>query len=343
MSSIVAALIGAGVAGLGNALNSENSDYANRWNWATSQMNNRYNMLMLQKQMDYNTSMWDRQNAYNTPSSQVKRLKDAGINPYLALGNIQTGQAGSAGGVNPPSASPVAPANVPQFDTSGLQSSIQNYVANRLAERQVDSSTSLQDANAAQVRIENQYKAMDLATQLMERLENTKSSRLKNIYQSMLNDTYMEQFNSDMLTAQRNREMIEAGIREKFVDIAIKEINLANLPQQYRLTFASVAADTQLKLAQGDLSRQQAFHELQKKWKTMQETYNIKINNRILDATINDIIDKTHKENVGHYWQMGADALGSVVNGVLGFGLGRIGKALDGGRRIITYNRYDDR
>ena len=51
-----------------------------------------------------NIKFWEMQNAYNTPKEQMKRLKDAGLNPNLIYGsNANTGVAGS---VSPSKASP---------------------------------------------------------------------------------------------------------------------------------------------------------------------------------------------------------------------------------------------
>ena len=42
-----------------------------------------------------NIKFWNMQNAYNTPKEQMKRLKDAGLNPNLIYGsNANTGTAG---------------------------------------------------------------------------------------------------------------------------------------------------------------------------------------------------------------------------------------------------------
>lgn len=61
----------------------------------------------------------DREHAeqYNSPSAQVQRLKDAGLNPTLAMGNIQTGQVNSP---NNPQASPSQLAPLGQGLTEGV-------------------------------------------------------------------------------------------------------------------------------------------------------------------------------------------------------------------------------
>lgn len=45
---------------------------------------------------EFNLDMWNRQNAYNTPAEQMKRFKDAGLNPNLIYGQGNSGNAGSA-------------------------------------------------------------------------------------------------------------------------------------------------------------------------------------------------------------------------------------------------------
>lgn len=55
------------------------------------------------KMADYefsnNLKMWNLQNAYNSPSQQMKRLKDAGLNPNLVYGNGAVGN--TSGGTLP--------------------------------------------------------------------------------------------------------------------------------------------------------------------------------------------------------------------------------------------------
>lgn len=52
------------------------------------------------RQNKYNREMWNLQNTYNTPVEQMKRFKEAGLNPNLIYGK------GTPGNVSSPSASP---------------------------------------------------------------------------------------------------------------------------------------------------------------------------------------------------------------------------------------------
>lgn len=60
---------------------------------AGSVYSNYKNSKNLDKQNQFNLSQWHMMNQYNQPVEQVHRLREAGINPALALGNISTGSA----------------------------------------------------------------------------------------------------------------------------------------------------------------------------------------------------------------------------------------------------------
>ena len=60
------------------------------------------------EQRSYDYQMWLKQQEYNKPVNQVKRLREAGLNPALALNQITTGTADShAGGQEPYDFSPL--------------------------------------------------------------------------------------------------------------------------------------------------------------------------------------------------------------------------------------------
>lgn len=60
------------------------------------------NVELANLQNKMNIENWHMQNAYNLPANQMKRLKDAGINPFLVAGSVAgSGNAGSVPGVSP--------------------------------------------------------------------------------------------------------------------------------------------------------------------------------------------------------------------------------------------------
>ena len=84
-----------------------------------------------------NIKFWEMQNAYNTPKEQMKRLKDAGLNPNLIYGsNANTGVAGS---VSPSKASPY-----------NVQNPVPSAVQTALMEAQINNLNSVTSKNNAE-------------------------------------------------------------------------------------------------------------------------------------------------------------------------------------------------
>lgn len=73
-----------------------------------------YNMQMADYNYAKNLEMWNRQNEYNSPAAQMKRYKDAGLNPHLIYGQGSSGNAQTM---------PTYQASAP--DTSGITSPVQ--------------------------------------------------------------------------------------------------------------------------------------------------------------------------------------------------------------------------
>lgn len=310
---IGSALIGGASSLIGNIFGKKSNDNANETNLRIAQMNNQWNERMLQKEMDYNFEMWQKQNDYNDPSAQRARMQAAGFNPYMALGQIGSGTAGSVGGVKTPSAQPVT-VQPYQPDFSGIGQAAQSYVSNRIASKQAESVVSVNEAEANQLRIENQYKATQLVSEIMERMENTRNTKAKRIYQGIMNNYADEQFSSDIQLKNRQIQSIEADVRAKSVDTAIKELELAGFPKQFQLTLASMSADILLKSAQTKQTKQQTIHEVQKMFKTFEEKNNFKINNSILERTAKFIVDKAKFDVFkGHTLQSTAAGLGYTI------------------------------
>lgn len=58
---------------------------------------NATNIQLAREQQQWSEAMWNKQNEYNTPAAQMKRLKDAGLNPAMMYSQGQVGNAGSVG------------------------------------------------------------------------------------------------------------------------------------------------------------------------------------------------------------------------------------------------------
>lgn len=121
---------GANVIGAANAVMSGKTDKNTRkLNYKMFTEGNQFNAQQNQLARDYNTQMWNANNEYNTPANQMSRLEAAGINPYNALSQIQSGngQLTSAPGAASSVAAPSMPFHNPieQF-ISGVSSSLDN-------------------------------------------------------------------------------------------------------------------------------------------------------------------------------------------------------------------------
>ena len=92
VAGAVGSVLGAGIGG--SLSNRAASTMANAQLQATRETNQN-NLLLAQRQNDWNVEQWNRQNEYNTPLAQRQRYEAAGINPYFAMGSIQSGTADS--------------------------------------------------------------------------------------------------------------------------------------------------------------------------------------------------------------------------------------------------------
>lgn len=121
---------GANVIGAANAVMSGKTDkYTRKLNYKMFTEGNQFNAQQNQLARDYNTQMWNANNEYNTPANQMSRFEAAGINPYNAFSQIQSGngQQTSAPGAASSVAAPSMPFHNPiEQYISGVSSSLDN-------------------------------------------------------------------------------------------------------------------------------------------------------------------------------------------------------------------------
>lgn len=106
-----------------NRKNVQMTNQTNLTNREIAELNNKANLDLYREQYANNVVQWMRENEYNSPSSQVSRLRAAGLNPALVLGG--SGEVGVAGSASMPSANPMT-TGAPQV-AAHLQAPLVNF------------------------------------------------------------------------------------------------------------------------------------------------------------------------------------------------------------------------
>lgn len=222
--AITAAAIGGLGSIIGGIVGANGQKSANQANLQAARETNQMNYKIFQEQKQYNTDMMNAQNAYNTPIAQRARYEEAGINPYLALGNISSGvQQSSLTAPNAPNM--VTPQVQPVTSMAqGLANASNAYVNNYVALANAKADIRAKNAAAQGKEIENLW----LDTKLQTEIDNMRKSGVKldkeNIGLGLQND-----FNTAVLDtniAQAEANLRESNERIRNLDIKNKLDNL---------------------------------------------------------------------------------------------------------------------
>lgn len=157
---------GAGIIGslIGGAFQKSAQRAANRTNLAIARETNAQNYQIFREQNEFNKEQFNNYLQYNTPAAQRARYEDAGINPYMALGNMQNGNAQSAltsANSAPMQATQVQPEN-------GMANGIQSALLNAATIMSAVSDARLKSAAADKQNLENGKFAENFAMQMAE-------------------------------------------------------------------------------------------------------------------------------------------------------------------------------
>lgn len=157
---------GAGILGslIGGAFQKSAQRAANRTNLAIARETNAQNYQIFREQNEFNKEQFNNYLLYNTPAAQRARYEDAGINPYMALGNMQNGNAQSAltsANSAPMQATQVQPEN-------GMANGIQSALINAATVMSAVSDARLKSAQADKQNLENGKFAEEFANRMAE-------------------------------------------------------------------------------------------------------------------------------------------------------------------------------
>ncbi len=232
-SQIGAAIISGGASLLGGLFggnsNQSAQDKANATNLQIARETNQQQYQMFQEQNSFNERMYNQMQAYNTPAAQMQRYQDAGINPYIAAGNVQTGNVQSS----------LQSAQAPQLHTAqvapalGMGDAIQNsftqignvvaqYAQNELALSQAQKNR----AEAGWVDRLNgaQFNKMSAETNNLQQ-----QGSLLGLDYKMKSDTlgnYIKLSDLSVLNAEKTNEQLDVITQSARIENALSNINL---------------------------------------------------------------------------------------------------------------------
>lgn len=201
------------IPGLGGYIGAHQQNAANK---EMMEMQNQFNAEQSELAYNRTINLWNMQNAYNTPASQLQRLRDAGLSPYLAYSNAAAG--GTASSMSAPSAvrsatmqfqSPIAAASA---QLQNLVPAIQNYQLNDEKVKQEKTRTGL-------------LKEL-LWSQIAKNNQGATNLSLRNTYQSMLNHVYEK---TGISKAEQEVELLRNRVSASTYDKLLAKARLSNL------------------------------------------------------------------------------------------------------------------
>ena len=259
---------GAGIIGslIGGAFQKSAQRAANRTNLAIARETNAQNYQIFREQNEFNKEQFNNYLQYNTPAAQRARYEDAGINPYMALGNMQNGNAQSAltsANSAPMQATQVQPEN-------GMANGIQSALLNAATIMSAVSDARLKSAAADKQNLENGKFAENFAMQMAEMRSKIglndsyrdKAKSEKNIYDfdfKFKNDTLANAMRLSDLSVQQGDALLQKtqeetrkiqiesdvmqwdlGLKKKYDEQLIKT-NLANAIADFAVKMQGIA------------------------------------------------------------------------------------------------------
>ena len=270
LPAIAAALIAGGASVgsniIGGIFNRNAQRAANNTNMAIARETNAQNYQIFREQNEFNKEQFNNYLQYNTPAAQRTRYEDAGINPYMALGNMQNGNAQSAltsANSAPMQATQVQPEN-------GMANGIQSALLNAATIMSAVSDARLKNAEADKRNLENGVFAEDFSNRMAEirsKIGLNDSSRdknksEKNIYDfdfKFKNDTLANAMKLSDLSVQQGDALLQKtqeetrkiqiesdvmqwdlGLKKKYDEQLIKT-NLANAIADFAVKMQGIA------------------------------------------------------------------------------------------------------
>lgn len=263
----VAAAIGAAGSVLGSIIggssNAAAQRRANATNLQIARETNAQNYRIFQEQQQFNENQFNRWLDYSTPAAQRQRYEDAGINPYMAVGQLQNGTPSSA--LTSASSAPMQGTQVQPALGLGdaLQNSIERAAGVFSSVVSTMSDAALKGSQKVGQDIDNQTRGRQNEANIQKTnaetgktgAETRRTEQENSFFDSTL-EQRKELMNISVDTAKKQKELldqqvfqvqlqnaianIDLGIATKYKDVMFKQ-QLANLVAQEFATYQNVA------------------------------------------------------------------------------------------------------
>lgn len=274
-AAAISGLIGGGISTLGNLLGNSIS-FKQQKELAADQFN--YNKQLMQMQMDF-----------NNPAAQMQMFREAGINPYAALGHSTSISGSSVGQGSAPSLG-----NLGSDAVQAMQSGF-----SLPSERQL----TLANSQAAITQSEkNLSDASRSAADAANLREDTKSKQISNDILQYQSDALkkQEQLKNDLL----NEQIAGTSANTMLTELQSYGQNILNQNQQKMIDqqLSEQAARIELMRKEGKLNEAQASAAYEQALKSAAERNGVEINNDILKRSANKIVNQNFADAVyKHY------------------------------------------
>lgn len=214
---------------IGGSMNKNAQGGANDINLRIARETNQQQYQMFNEQNAFNERMYNEMQNYNTPAAQMQRYRDAGINPYIAAGNVQTGNAQSA-----LQSAPAPQMNVAQVSPeTGLGSAVQSGVmqaSNVLAQfAQNELALSQAQKNRAEAGWVDRLSGAQFNKLSSETNNLQQQGSLLGLDYKLKSDTlgnYIKLSDLSVLNAEKTNEQLEVITQSARLENALKNINL---------------------------------------------------------------------------------------------------------------------
>lgn len=282
--TVASAAVQGGANLLGNVLGYFSNKENNKFNAEQAQINRDFQEQMWNKQVAYNNEMWEKQAKYSSAQEQVKRLKEAGLNPALALGQVASGQSSSPVGNavgNPQGATATGQPFRPDF--SSLGSIFQTMLQQQLGYEDV-----------REKQLDNAYKRASFAIKLQKDMSEARKY-LHDADIAKIDSDWRHQINSsDWQLNWAKTQTQEAQTENLMAQTSLLKQQFNYLPQKLQLEVSLLDAQVKNQIAQKHLTYKQAEKVVEEKLTEIQRRNGIKIDNHIKWKAKDDIL-RTYK------------------------------------------------